>query len=294
MNVKRIATKSTLAAAVGLAVIGSLYATTATAAISNTKHNLGSNTTNNSNFISNGASNSEICVFCHTPHGSDTSAPVPLWNKNLVSSSYTTYDQLGTSSLDGEVASVGSVSIACLSCHDGTQAMDNILNAPLSGNYDATGGGVNGKVWGTWTNGSYVTSEGRFQAAASADGTAVGVNGRIPNIGTDLRNDHPVGIQYCGGGTNGGAHDSATCTDKDFNDATIIGSGATARWYVDANNSSSLDKNDMVLFTRDDFTTSGSYPSVECASCHDPHSEQTTFLRISNSGSAVCLTCHDK
>ena len=25
----------------------------------------------------------EVCIFCHTPHGSDVSAPVPLWNKVL-------------------------------------------------------------------------------------------------------------------------------------------------------------------------------------------------------------------
>ena len=53
------------------------------------------------------ASESQVCVFCHTPHGSDTSAAVPLWNRTLANpSSYTTYDQLGTSSLDGKVAAL--------------------------------------------------------------------------------------------------------------------------------------------------------------------------------------------
>lgn len=34
---------------------------------------------------------------------------------------------------------------------------------------------------------------------------------------------------------------------------------------------------------------------VECASCHNPHDNaNSSFLRISNSGSALCLTCHDK
>jgi predicted CXXCH cytochrome family protein len=32
---------------------------------------------------------------------------------------------------------------------------------------------------------------------------------------------------------------------------------------------------------------------VECSTCHDPHSSTYgNFLRISNSGSALCLTCH--
>lgn len=36
-------------------------------------------------------------------------------------------------------------------------------------------------------------------------------------------------------------------------------------------------------------------PSVECASCHDPHdNREGDFLRVSNEGSALCLTCHDR
>jgi hypothetical protein len=77
---------------------------------------------------------SETCVFCHTPHGSDTNAAVPLWNKELPDpTSYTRYSTLGTSTLDGEEAPVGSVSLACLSCHDGSQAVDTVLNVPGSG-----------------------------------------------------------------------------------------------------------------------------------------------------------------
>ena len=48
----------------------------------------------------------------------------------------------------------------------------------------------------------------------------------------------------------------------------------------------------MILYTRN--FAAGSGPSVECASCHDPHTETTTFLRTSNDDSAVCLACHIK
>lgn len=35
--------------------------------------------------------------------------------------------------------------------------------------------------------------------------------------------------------------------------------------------------------------------NVECATCHDPHlTTNGKFLRISNAGSAVCLSCHVK
>jgi predicted CXXCH cytochrome family protein len=51
----------------------------------------------------------------------------------------------------------------------------------------------------------------------------------------------------------------------------------------------------MLLYTRNEATVAGGYqPFVECASCHDPHTENATFLRISNAGSAVCLACHTK
>ena len=37
----------------------------------------------------------------------------------------------------------------------------------------------------------------------------------------------------------------------------------------------------------------GADDRVECQTCHDPHSTAYgSFLRISNSGSALCKTCH--
>ncbi len=62
------------------------------------------------------------------------------------------------------------------------------------------------------------------------------------------------------------------------------------------------DKSDMILYTRNFGGATGNAPSVECGSCHDPHVEEATgtpaagktFLRIANTGSAVCLACHNK
>jgi len=61
-------------------------------------------------------------------------------------------------------------------------------------------------------------------------------------------------------------------------------------------------KNDIILYTRDFSGVGGdaNAPSVECASCHDPHVEskdaatQVSFLRVSQAGSGVCLACHTK
>ncbi len=272
--------------AAGLLLAGLLGAgNQALAGIANTKHNLGSTgAVAGQNKVSN---TDEICVFCHTPHAADTTAPVPLWNKNLSSlGGYTTYATLNSNTLDGAMLTVGSVSLACLSCHDGTQAMDNIINAPGSGGYDATGGGANGLAW-TWS-GTRIDANGKMINAATT----------LAMLGTDLSNDHPIGIRYCGGGPNA-TTPTAACTDTDFKGSGSGLQNATVNsnlvWWVDTSvgTSGQREKTDMILYSRSFSGTNA--PSVECASCHDPHTEtNATFLRVSNSGSGVCLSCHVK
>ena len=256
------------------------------AGISGTKHNLGSTGTQ-APAVS--ADTNEICVFCHTPHSASLDAVVPLWNKNLSDpGTYQTYDTLGTSTLDGQVAQIGSVSIACLSCHDGAQAMDVMINEPGSGLDTLTG-----------------------SLGAMSPGVA--------NLGTDLRTEHPIGIQYGGYDAGGGQ------IDPDFIVPQTLTINTVPIWWVDTTNfntggiasnpapngeplsgditgaSAVREKTDMQLYTRTNAvgasggTISGSQPFVECASCHDPHSsENPTFLRINNVGSEVCLACHNK
>ena len=240
----------------------------AIAAVANTPHNLG--TSAGTGKINTFSGTAEICVFCHTPHGGDVTASVPLWNKDLTAAPvYTTYDSLGTSSLDGDTAPVGSVSIACLSCHDGTQAMDSVLNAPNTG------------MTGTWT-GTGVDPATGFMTAPNA------------MLGADLTNDHPIGIQYGGGGLIVGG---GTMNDPDFVPAIEQVINGTSVWWVDTAVGTALtrEKTDMQLYTRTEATVAGGpQPFVECASCHDPHSENATFLRVPNAGSAVCLACHIK
>jgi predicted CXXCH cytochrome family protein len=253
--------------------------TEAVAEIALTKHNLGSGGTGTNKF----SGTSEICVFCHTPHGGDTSAAVPLWNRNLaLPSTYTTYDSLGTSTLDGKVLPVGSVSIACLSCHDGAQAMNSVINAP--------GSGFAGDS--TWTGGGWT---GSHQSAGLMTGDA--------KLGTDLKDDHPIGIQYCGGGITV-ATPGGVCKDPDFKaPANAPIGGSTVFWVETTGSVAGRDKTDMILYNRTGTftvasgggTTTGAEPFVECASCHDPHSSvNPTFLRTTNESSKVCLTCHVK
>ena len=249
------------------------------AGIFNTKHNLGAT---GINAASNFSGTREICVFCHTPHGGNGAAAVPLWNRHLDPSGFRTYDQMGTTTLDGHVEPVGSVSIACLSCHDGSQAMDAVLNEPGSGRVNPNFSN------GTWSG-----------QATAVDGR-IGPTTVVTNLGKDLTNDHPVGIQYAGGGYSL-SNPAGPGKDPDFNRAMSEIMGASRVWWVNSTipgGSAKFERTDMKLYTR--IATAGAFigepqPYVECASCHDPHvDDNPTFLRIDPSGSAVCLTCHAK
>jgi predicted CXXCH cytochrome family protein len=276
----KLLTKTTTLAAVIAGTMLTMAA--ANAGIADTKHNLGSSSTAGNNQTT---ATGEICVFCHTPHASNTAIVAPLWNKPASGATYSQYSTGNSSSLDGEVVPVGSVSIACLSCHDGTQAMDMVINAPGSGGFNADGDTMG--LGSEWTG------------ANQTNGLMTG----LAALGTDLKNDHPIGIQYAGGGY--GVGQPGVGLDVDFavpQTAQINGSNV---WWVDTpvfdgvgGNATLRDKTDMQLYTRTDGTGSYEQPFVECASCHDPHvadsGTRETFLRISNDGSKVCLACHTK
>ncbi|RKZ70311.1 MAG: hypothetical protein DRQ44_01025 [Gammaproteobacteria bacterium] len=222
----------------------------------------------------------EVCVFCHTPHGSDTNAPVPLWNKVLgAPGSYTQYSTLQTPTFDSTEAPVGSVSLACLSCHDGTQAMDVVLNLPGSLGFNAAGTPIDPLTSSVMT------------------GTP------IPVLGTDLTNDHPISMQYGGGGplaTDPDGPFTGTLGDLDFVAPQKATVNTNPIWWVDSpvGIGGTREKTDMILYARNDLGTV--QPFVECGSCHDPHNDVTagpssvSFLRINNTASQICTTCHVK
>ncbi|HJW25473.1 MAG TPA: cytochrome c3 family protein [Rhodocyclaceae bacterium] len=103
-------------------------------------------------------SESQMCVFCHAPHNASPSAP--LWNKRNPGSTYTPYSSSTALARAGQPT--GS-SLVCLSCHDGTIALGELLN--------------------------------RATPVAMAGGTGPLPAGNT-NLGTDLSDDHPVSIAY--------------------------------------------------------------------------------------------------
>ncbi len=197
---------------------------------------------------------SEICVFCHTPHGGNTQGP--LWNKNLPgAASFTHYTSVTLSSYLqglGTGRAVNDESLLCLSCHDGTISVNHLLNDPNS---------LNGTPIATGWNGDPNTTIVDLFGGPSA------------LIGTDLTDDHPISFSYdsvlteYNGGTRAGQlRDVATATSY---------AGEGVRFFAPGNR-------------------------VECSSCHDPHvdynadPDYSPFLIMPNTGSNLCLACHNK
>src|SRR5262245_245197 len=67
----------------------------------------------------------EICIFCHTPHNAEPQTP--LWNHE---SSRTYYRIYKSSTTNARIRQPSGPSKLCLSCHDGTIALGNVLSRP--------------------------------------------------------------------------------------------------------------------------------------------------------------------
>lgn len=133
-----------------LVFVGWAYADIAT-----TKHNL---STSGPGPIKS-TTESEICVYCHTPHKARTTTGL-LWNRDDSTATYTQYQ---SSSLDATVGQPTGASKMCLSCHDGTIALGELVSRQTEIPF---AGGI------------------RFLP----DGDT--------KLGTDLSDDHPVSFVY--------------------------------------------------------------------------------------------------
>lgn len=198
--------------------------TVAAAGIRFSKHDMSSSGGQNTR----STNQDDLCVFCHTPHGSNlTMTAAPLWNRTQNQSNWNTNSAYSSTTLNGTPTgpyNSNAISMACLSCHDGNTGGETLVNGPGSG----TASTVN------WQNSS-------FNTIANLNDTA------------GLTNDHPIGVAF-----------------PNAADLGLYGS---------------------VLNTN--ITTPGS--TVQCSSCHDVHNPAIIpFLVMSNSGSAMCLACHNK
>jgi len=139
--------------------------------IANTRHNLSTSGPGTVTAVSE----SQICVFCHTPHAAEAIPNAPLWNRKLSGATYTPYT---SNSIDANdiAATPGGSSKLCLSCHDGTIALGSVsvLNSQSNVLIDMTG-----------------TGPGGVMPSGAGDTT-----GFTRKLGTDLSNDHPISFTY--------------------------------------------------------------------------------------------------
>lgn len=199
-----------------VSLVLALGASTAMAAtgIANSKHNFASGSLNTYK-----GSSAQICIYCHAPHNTSTSAQ--LWNRSLAATNYTMYTSstMGASS----AGQPGNVSKLCLSCHDGTVAVDSFMGS---------------------SGAAALTTGGMITTSA--------------NLGTNLNNDHPIGIEYV----------TASAVSRGLKDPASVATAAA-----------------LIVGGK-----------VECSSCHDVHNTlgNTALVRVDNTGSALCITCHNK
>jgi len=235
--------------------------------VSNSKHNL---SRSDGQHVSNNATD-QVCIFCHTLHFSSAAAntrDAPLWNRNTTASVYTPYS---SATMDTTPGQPDGGSIACLSCHDGTVALDSLINAPgRSGVNSYTLAGYENAVFTndpTFTLGWTFTDDGSPLANPA---TMVSFGEPSLVVGTDLSNDHPLSMVY-----------PTAAQDPAFNQPP--GAAGGPREFP----------NGIRTFAGD---------KVQCGSCHEPHLNNTNevakglepFLRVNKQESAICLTCHMK
>ena len=300
--------------------------------------------------------NQEVCIFCHTPHAGladvkGAAGAAPLWNHRLpTDTAFTPYSSQNFDAMDS-LATPGrpkGVSLACLSCHDGAIAFDALINATGSGGFSQSnkittgpGGSIGLNFGGLAVDGSNSFKEGQrnsetggyvfFNGFGSGPNSSAGAE-PFPNLGLDLRDDHPVGMEI-------------PVTDPQF--SQIMGN----LYLLDAGGTGHTPGSNKVFWiTRTGFLQPDkrdrvrAYPSnpnrpdapyIECASCHNPHEasrpndadhpggqpaltdpinaatvNNSLFLRAPsfpdpgtfpnsllqdrNQGSLLCLSCHKK
>jgi len=200
-----------------------------------------------------------LCVFCHTPHKGASS--LLLWNHQFSAGSYSWKDvaagrTTGGTSYPANIRTWSGSTAKCLSCHDGTVSIGALY-------------------WSNATANPSVAMAGPDQSAGALSNPAY----VIPQFADrgDLAGNHPVGVPYSYGQVASTYNGIATGPDVRL-----------AQWVASPTG--------VKIFG----AGGGGAPvagaaGIECASCHDPHGTGNSFfLRVTKTGSQLCLSCHIK
>lgn len=131
------------------------------------------------------------CVYCHLPpekEGADSTelGGIPGWNRfqPAVDSAYDLYD---SRTLNNKVKTPSPISLLCLSCHDGTLAVDMTVFKP-----DTWNSSEDASLHLRLNGGNSLMNCGKCHNGIAAHSI------EIKHIGTDLQNDHPISMEYAG------------------------------------------------------------------------------------------------
>jgi hypothetical protein len=235
----------------------------ANALISNTKHNLTSTGPGTVKFTD---TNADMCKFCHLVHDANTASGT-LWARpNPTGVAFTTPNATSDGTLlDATNILLGAGSSKCLSCHDGTVAMNTVVNSL--------------NVYASVAAGN--TAQGGASIVAGAN-----VFLRGPTYMATLNGQHPVGIPFPG----------ATGSLAVANEyGTIATTGCQAGVPICVAGATTPAAGAFIKL----FGTAAT-AQMECSSCHEAHQENIGgsfpfFLRVP--GTIVngrCGACHKK
>ena len=130
------------------------------------------------------------CVYCHIPPEEAGSIPsdfggIDGWNRYVPALSR--YELFDSPTLNSKTGSPNPISMLCLSCHDGTMAVDMVVFKPAT--FDPS-----------LDNAMHM----RINPADDIESCGKCHNGEVAHditvkmLGTDLRNDHPISMRYAG------------------------------------------------------------------------------------------------
>jgi predicted CXXCH cytochrome family protein len=207
-----------------------------------------------------------VCVFCHTPHNAVDTGLVsiaPLWNRALPpeGQSYSMYQSdTFKANVNPQPTAPTGASRVCLSCHDGTLALNSY------------GGKV---LHGSGAGSSYLKMPTDSDSSKNA------------NLGTDLADDHPISFPY----TADLAYKMNLVAPAGLPASIKLDSGGNLQCTA-CHDPHDDQYGNFLVMNNGDPNKPGYNPTVTsplCVSCHTPPGWDNSSPHYAGEG---CLNCH--
>ena len=225
---------------------------------------------------------SGLCIFCHTPHNAN--GTIGLWNRDLPATTYTLYASTTRQSAPNQPT--GS-SRLCLSCHDGTIALDNLRVPPSTGPLGMST--LQGRtVLGTDLSGSHPVSF-TYDLALTAKNTGLADPGALP-ASIPLDDQKQLQCTSC--------HDPHQDKLPNFLRMDNRGGALCSTCHIPSSWRSSSHANSVATWNGSGLPPwpDSTYTNVAdngCANCHSTHAADHPERLLSKANEPeICTTCH--